>query len=318
MFIFHYPDSCLPSPPLFTGGCLITIPRPPPCCCRRPELKKTLPIYKDEQRLADYRSQVEEYELRLKRSFDEKERACAELTERIRRQQEQTLQQREQRRSRSAEQGHWLGILQPGCQAWSGEFLSEMAGLHARQSEAEVRLERCNAFVEILLDTLEEALAQLEQHGEDSQKAAAVDLSRTIDLRSTEGGHVLRRLGRGPQGQLQNCRHLLLRWQSLQKQLQQSDSLRRAPSLPSRGCRSMCSLSRTLPPSLSLSMYMYMYIYIEREREGEIHLSLSLSLSLHIYIYIYAYSFLFLRVGGETSTCVMLTSGGTSCLTLLV
>ena len=35
--IFHYPGSCLPSRPLFTGGCLITIP--PPYGYRPPELK---------------------------------------------------------------------------------------------------------------------------------------------------------------------------------------------------------------------------------------------------------------------------------------
>ena len=29
ILIFHYPGSCFPSPPLFTGGCLITILRPP-------------------------------------------------------------------------------------------------------------------------------------------------------------------------------------------------------------------------------------------------------------------------------------------------
>ena len=35
-FIFHHPGSCLPSPPLFTGWCLITIPPPycvPPALC---------------------------------------------------------------------------------------------------------------------------------------------------------------------------------------------------------------------------------------------------------------------------------------------
>ena len=44
IYIFHYPGSRLPSPPLFIGGCLITIPRPPPIVIDVPNWNKKRPL----------------------------------------------------------------------------------------------------------------------------------------------------------------------------------------------------------------------------------------------------------------------------------
>ncbi|CAE8611692.1 unnamed protein product [Polarella glacialis] len=181
----------------------------------------------EELQLQKYRCQIEEYELRLQQSFEEKERACAELSEQVDRQRQQLAQQQELLRAQSGENGVWLQVLSPSSPVWPESFLENMGTLHARQQDAEERLERCDAFLAVQVVALELALSQLEQSiSTPSGVLPAVDLSRTIDVGSPEGDELLQKLGQDERGRLQHCRHLALRWRSLLEQLSQGDALR--------------------------------------------------------------------------------------------
>merc|ERR1719491_2358881 len=97
----------------------------------------------------------EEYELRLQQSFEEKEKACAELAERLKQHQQQVGLQHQQRRAQSTDQGYWLQVLSTVNPAWQGNFFERLNEVWLRQRDAEEKAKRSEAFISVVTETIE-------------------------------------------------------------------------------------------------------------------------------------------------------------------